>query len=77
MEKLLIICLKPLSMTLTYSNIFIMDLIENKEGMKIKFVDNTKLGKRANVSDSIVKKWSVVKPVFSYQLLVWLFPTLQ
>lgn len=33
-------------MTLTYSNIFIMDLIENNKDMKMKFVDNNKAGKK-------------------------------
>ena len=47
-------------MTLIYSNVFIMNLSENKEDMKIKFVDNTKLRKSTNILDSIIKKLSVV-----------------
>lgn len=47
-------------MTLIYSNVFIMNLNENKEDMKIKFVDNTKLRKSTNILDSIIKKLSVV-----------------
>ena len=47
-------------MTLIYSNVFIMNLNENKEDMKTKFVDNTKLRKSTNILDSIIKKLSVV-----------------
>lgn len=44
-ENLLIICLRPLSMTLTYSNIFIINLHKNKENLKIIHVDHRKLEK--------------------------------
>lgn len=49
-------------MTPTYSNIFIMNLNENKEDMNIRCVDNTKLEKTTNTLDSIIKNWASLNP---------------
>lgn len=36
---------------------------ESKEDLKIKYVDHRKFKKSTNVSESIIKKLSVVKPI--------------